>query len=390
MQNRESFKRSVSVFLTVMKILAIILAILVVGLLFGCLFTVSGEGLPLMIENSNISISILTSFVALFFSCITYFTVDAVRNKSAMDRNILECSNYTVKYSKIINELNGHDDKDEFQEKLYRIISHRKTHSCMEYADWLQNIIDHLIFFVYWDDFDKKKKKELLEAIEKEKKKYKNLSSGIKHLLDENVSLIGHVLKYQEDRKENDRKENENKNKYSCIEDVRGKMLVNPISKIVFYDYLSLDYKNAAEKCMMQKNNKDKDKIKCCTKAFYKAWADNGLEDDNEIKKCKLLVKMAKKNIQAADRLAEDDLVWSGYIRYNEARICIMEFLLEQEEQRKVDIDYIIGMIDDCLEIRENICFLFNNDGYLRKKFKEERQLAKNLKSDFENFFLSK
>ena len=90
MQNRESFKRSVSVFLTVMKILAIILAILVVGLLFGCLFTVSGEGLPLMIENSNISISILTSFVALFFSCITYFTVDAVRNKSAMDRNILE------------------------------------------------------------------------------------------------------------------------------------------------------------------------------------------------------------------------------------------------------------------------------------------------------------
>lgn len=217
----------------------ICLVIFIAGFGAGSVLTMYPDSVIGRWQNYGDPITFIISFVALVFAMITYFSIDAVEKKNKMDNNILETENYTVAYNRILKELDA-ETEEEYKRKLYDSVKMPDISSCMKYADWLQTIIDRIVFFGYFT-WDEKKRKSFIDDIENGCKEYEDIGSGLKLLIVENVNLIRAVVEYQEQRKKNIYS-------YSFLEDVRGNMLKNPVAKMVYLDYLGLDYhKKAAE-----------------------------------------------------------------------------------------------------------------------------------------------
>ena len=182
-------------------------------------------------ENTILITSFVISFAAFVFSVITYFSIDAVNNITAMDGNVLENENYAIAYEEMIDKfMNAADQKAYTQKLLNEVSCPKKTKSCIVFADCLQNILDHIILFAYVDLSDNETRKEcdkLIKIIREEADYYIKLSNGIKYQLDENIKLIEYIMDYQKARSQKQDWE------FSKLENIRGNMLKNPISKIL-------------------------------------------------------------------------------------------------------------------------------------------------------------
>lgn len=97
-------------------------------------------------ENTILITSFVISFVAFVFSMITYFSIDAVNSMTAMDGNVLENENYSIAYEEMIDEFMDEVNQKGFSDRLLRIVKcPRKTKSCIDFADYLQRMLDHII-----------------------------------------------------------------------------------------------------------------------------------------------------------------------------------------------------------------------------------------------------
>ena len=268
--------------------------------------------------------SFIISCITFTFSMITYFAIDSVRNITSMEGNVLENENYTVSYEEMINEFNIIKEQKEFTEKLLETIKcPHKTTSCMAFSDCLQKILDHIILFAYIDMNDKEVNSQcncLIDTIEKEAKRYNKLSNGIRYQLDENVKLIKYILKYQEISSDAEW------DIYSKIENVKGRMLKNPISKILYYNYLGLDYRRKAARIIALNRDSENefgvDNMRIIKKCEYSDW---------DIKHFVWLIDMADHCCREAQKYTKDNLLWEGYISYNKVRLVIMKYLLFPE-----------------------------------------------------------
>lgn len=108
-----------------------------------------------IIPDFFISISSLViSFIALIIALITYFSIDSVNNVTSMEGNVLENPNYTIAYSEMIKSFSNCKVKSEFEKKLLEKVCpafNNKTLTCIQFADFIQNVIDHIIWFAYVD-----------------------------------------------------------------------------------------------------------------------------------------------------------------------------------------------------------------------------------------------
>ena len=135
--------------------------------------------------------------------------------KNRMENNILHADSYRSAYHEIIGKLNA-DSKKDFNERLKKI-EKPKISTCMQFADWIQTIIDYIVFFAYADK-DCIDKNKLIEDLKKQKRSFEGIGSEIDVLLKENVKMISCVLNYQSNRINN-------KYEYSTFENIRGDML---------------------------------------------------------------------------------------------------------------------------------------------------------------------
>lgn len=325
-------------------------------------------------ENIILITSFVISFVAFVFSMVTYFSIDAVKNVTAMDGNVLENENYSIAYKEMIDKFMKEADPKAFSKKLLKEVRcPRKTKSCIVFADYLQNILDHIILFAYVDFNDDEIKKEcdkLIKIIRKEARYYKRLSNGIKYQLDENIKLIAYIIDYQKARNKKQDWE------FLKFENIRGNMLKNPISKILYYDYLGLDYRGKAEKilskCGYVKEAFESESM-CTIMEFVYS------EDDMKHINC--LIERADICFMKAQELAKENILWEGYISYNKARIEIMKYLIGKGETK----EYILAELDRIISVRENVEYLFSRtDAYLNIEFKKEVDIVKMLKENFE------
>lgn len=170
--------------------------------------------------------ALIVSFIALVISIVTYFSIDKVNDITSMSGNVLENSTYSVATSELVNEFNGCNNDKDFTKELLDSVSHPKngnpigkTKSIIEFADLIQNFIDHLIWFAYIDDEPDtyKKKEEIVKDLEKNLEKYEKLSNGIQYLLKENLKLIQYVLLYKDSTRNNTYERN--------MENIRGRMV---------------------------------------------------------------------------------------------------------------------------------------------------------------------
>ena len=353
---------------TIAVILAIIVIIFVVGIFFGVNTGVTDE-VPTKI---NTVITFTVSIVALGFAMITYFSIDSVDKKNRMENNILQAEKYRPTYRTIMDKLNVKNEED-FSEALYNAMKKPKIYTCMQYADWLQTIVDYLIFGAYVQT-DESKINDLIKDLEKQKAKFQGVGSEIDTLFQENVKLIEHVLTYQSNRKQK-------KYEYSALEDVQGDMLGNPISRIVYYDYLGLDYKGLVTGKMLCKF-----RAKEFSDEYFEYWEKKSISDD-EKEKCLFFIDRALKCFYRAKEEASNDIIWEGYLDYNIVRVSILQFLFMDKKQRKRRYSEILKDIDECIIARQHICFMFSSEGYLKEQFDQEVFRAKRLKKSFVKAF---
>lgn len=341
----------------------------------------------LMLSDNSIQLlSFVISGASFVFAALTYHNIDLLNKITSMEGNVLDNEKYVVAYEEMMDSFKKVKDKKSFTRELLKSVEcPRKTESCIEFADYLQNILDHLVFFGYVD-FNKYVEIEcdgLIKIIKEEAGRYKEISNGIKYQLNENIKLIEYVLKYQKIR-------NANRNShFSKLENIRGSMLKNPVSQILYYNYLGLDYKN---KVIHEIN-----KIGINETEFTEKWMQCVWKNKTELKRTPeivCLIDRADKCLQKAHEKALDNILWDGYILYNKVRIDIIKYLLgikietdsnewiRLEEKRKIS-----KRLNEVIEKRRDIMFLFNrNNSYLDTEFEEEFKRAKNLKDQFDIF----
>ena len=122
---------------------------------------------------------------------------------------------------------------------------------------------------------------------------------------------------------------------------VRGTMLKNPISKVVYFDYLGLFYMHKAEKLMtseLEQSVYSVDGLKACLSGNLKN-AERVIE----------YLKMALKEFQTALNVIGDDIMWNSFIQYNIARVSLLETCLSKSDQ------YIQTVFDDAIQWRHRL-----------------------------------
>ena len=96
------------------------------------------------------------------------------------------------------------------------------------------------------------------------------------------------------------------------------------------------------------------------------------------------LIERAEICFEKAQIIAKNNILWKGYILYNKIRVDIMKYLVGEGKVRAKK--ELINDLSNIIQIRENVCFLFQREGsYLDMKFKEEVERVRMLKNNFEN-----
>ena len=331
--------------------------------------------------------SFLIAFVALVFAMITYFSIDAVNAITSMDGNVLENENYSIAYHEMVEKFAKCESQEAFSRTLFEICTPRKrVKTCMDFADDIQRIVDYLIWFAYVDFEQKQEEKscekkkpekrweivaqeKLLKTIKHKKDKYDKLSNGINYLLDENIKLIETVFAYQ-------RKRNQGEEFFvSELEDVRGEMLKNPISRIVYYDYLGLYYRRRAGAVLNECGEGSEEFSAKHMQAIF-----DYKYSEEQLFRYRCLINRAHYCFDQAQKLSNKNVLWDGYIKYNSVRIDVMEYLV----RRSPSFQEVVKKIDEVICAREEVLFLFRGENaYLNIEFEKEVERARQLRNNF-------
>ena len=284
---------------------------------FDTLNTVLGFGVGL--------VSLLVSVVALIFSVITYVSIDAVNALSSMEGNVLCNENYNAEYMLLVEQYDDCLTQLDLQKKLfYDLDDYLKKHgkTCMAFTDFLQYFLDRLLWLAYLDTKREDYQLSVVDIIEKIEKKYAEfnaISNGNQYVLREHIKLIKNILNYQSVSHEGKELDANGK-----MLNIRGRMLVNAVSKTVYYDYLGLEYhKKALKKIREITGYTDEEFL-----SFNMDLISNFPYMEEDKKEINLYLTQAKLAFEQATLSSENDVLWKGYISFNCARIDLLSYLV--------------------------------------------------------------
>jgi len=324
--------------------------------------------------------SFIISIIALIIALITYFSIDSVNSITTMEGNVLENENYTVAYTEMLRKFSDCATKEQFQNKLFTEVCEgiqQKGDTCIQFADSIQNMIDHIIWFAYLDFSDadfRKYYNKMMRTAEKRLVHYSKLSNGIQYTLHENVKLIKYVFDYQMGR-------NLSHGYVTSLEDVREGMIRNPMSQIVYYDYLGLHYRRKAAElfktCGCQAPEFSREYMQFVRNYEFSAETKHNIH---------LLLNHAETDFTRANEIAKDDILWKNYLFFNVVRTKIMVWLLEGNNS-PVSYEQIENLLNETIRVRREVKFFYDSiaGGYLKSMFEKECEYAEKLMIEFQN-----
>lgn len=333
-------------------------------------------------------VSFFVSVVALVVALRTYFSIDSVNSITSMEGNILENKNYSVSYADTINRLSEATNKEDYTRKVLDLMFSNKknTSTCVEYADWLQAIIDNIIWIAYVDTNDinyRKSRERLLVTIDAEYTKYSELSNGLQYTLGEHIKLIKNILMYIEWSDHAKKREGS----ISRLEDIRCGLIQNPVSKIVYYDYVGLNYHKKARTLVVSQiseiavNNSINER----TGLYYKTIGAFKF-DETVLKRIRILLDKSLEAFDKAKKLSDKDMLWEGYIRYNRIRVLLLKVVIFKEDSG-MTVKKAEKELRKVKEVREAIKFLYaEGDSYISSCFDKEIILIDDLIKAFNDY----
>ena len=330
-------------------------------------------------DKYGIMLSVLStviSVVALIYAMITYYSIDRVQSMNSMEGNVLCNPNYSVAYPENIQQFEKCKDEIEFSDVLFEILFYKKPTTCQEYAQGIQCIIDNLTWIAWakHDDSFYQRCDKMMKKLYDDKKRFSHVNSGLNLLIAENIKLIDTVIHYQNHRIAND-------TALCPMENIRGKILENPLARLTFHNYLGLEYMKRARDLLGINNLFSYDGLREARMKFKSG-------EFNQIRGYYFaLLEIAEKSFSSAAEIANEDLVWNGYISYNYARARLMQYICNPEPAGYSEMEQILKTV---LKKRENILFIIWKDdnkspSFLHQKFIRETGMAKQLLDSFKN-----
>ena len=320
-------------------------------------------------------VSLLISVVALIFSVITYVSIDAVNALSSMEGNVLCNENYNAEYMLLVEQYDNCKTQLELQKKLFfdldeYLKKHGKT--CMAFTDFLQYFLDRLLWLAYLDSKREDYQASVMQIIEKIEKKYNEfnaISNGNQYVLREHIKLIKNTLNYQSVSHEGKELDANGK-----MLNIRGRMLVNGVSKTIYYDYLGLEYhKKALQKIREITGYSDEEFL-----SHNMDLISNFSYREEDKKEIDLYLNQAKLAFEQATASSENDVLWKGYITFNLARIDLLSYLVNNS----FPVNWLKSL-DEAIESRYFVRKMFvangSVDSFLELEFAKEHIYAQAL-----------
>ncbi len=301
-------------------------------------------------------ISAAMAIFALIVSILTLTSIDSVNSISRMEGNVLENDGYRTNLYRLIFDLKHERErkrKEAFakftEDDFIRIIE--KPYKCKitsgtQLADNLQQTIDYLVLLPYFIIQSDKKEADkiqlelkidrLVDLIETKVKKFEHINAGSNILIVESFNLIQATI-YQQFRE----RLPENRIRHMVLMPaIRGTMLKNPISKVVYHDYLGLFYMTKAKNILETIINEKVDSVsgleKCCH------------ESGNAPKIVIDYFENAKEHFKTALSVIGSDVMWNAFIRYNLARVNVYLLCLSGGKKEP-------NIFDECIEYRHRL-----------------------------------
>lgn len=321
------------------------------------------------------------SVVALIVALMTFSSIDSVNQITSMEGNVFENEAYAVAYSELIEEYceckDGAAFEDAFVKKLLNQVRNQ-SNTCKSFADAIQNIIDQIVWaeYIHFGHLKEKTNKDidqLVNRIRKKQKKFNKLSNGTMYLLEENIKLIELIFSYQAKKSKNDDIQ-ENRN---ALLNIRGAMIRNPISQIIYYDYLGLHYINCVNQIVTDILEINYNQFILTPEIMKRMKSIKGADMDCFSEKLRILIDCALKAFQAAKKTANDDLFWNGYIEFNLARTELYRILLLDRD----DENELRTIMKRALDARNVVVHVFS-----RISDKEEATFLERMLEDERNY----
>ena len=222
------------------------LSIIVVMIIVLCS---AGVGLALKPDNTNelvvAVVSLAVAFLALYISLRTFYSIDEVNAISRMDGNVMENTRYRPNILRAVFRFPQSDFKvtsEALMDYMEGLFHNKNKQSGAHLADNVQEVADLLVLIPYFikdnSAVQLDRVTRLLVLIKSKVENFKEISDGSCKLLEETVSLIDSVFAYQ--------KYTTRKSDPSKLLEIRGSLFINPVTSILYYDYLGLYYLRCA------------------------------------------------------------------------------------------------------------------------------------------------
>ncbi|MEH7385782.1 hypothetical protein V7147_10280 [Bacillus sp. JJ1521] len=326
-------------------------------------------------------LGLVISFIAFIISMKTYISIDSVNVITQMDGNVLENENYVTSITSLLREYDMERSKD-VGDSIFAILENRfskRSKTAIEFATNLQYFIDVIVFFPFlFNSADENQKQNmdrmnrLLGAIEKRRDALLSISTGNLILIEETVKLIKCVINYQRLI---------NTNEYtitSTLLEVRGTMLKNSVTQTVYYNYLGLFYNKKAMAILrnqLQLGNKDAFEIEVMKKIVKNMDKLSG----EQAELYTMYLTESKNAFKKALENCQDDVMWEGFIKYNDAR---STFFIQLAQPSYNGADWL-EIMNEAITARNRLNILIDdileldNSSYLQEAFIYQEYLAR-------------
>ena len=266
-------------------------------------------------------LSLLISVIALVVALSTYFSIDSVNVISSMEGNVLCNENYNAEYRILVEKYSACITQDELETQLYHNLYEalkKKSSTCMQFTDRIQDILDHILWYAYVDTKESQYKEhvqEIMDILDNRYKSFSSISNGNQYMLQEHIKLIMNVLNYQSVVREGPILDPKGE-----MLNIRGRMFTNAISKTVYYDYLGLEYHKKAISFLKSITGFEGEEflLENMKKIKEHAYSE---DERNELE---IYLTKAKEAFEEAMISSADDILWKGYITFNKARIDLL------------------------------------------------------------------
>ncbi|WP_088072006.1 hypothetical protein [Gottfriedia luciferensis] len=333
-------------------------------------------------------LSLVLAFIAFIIATQTYVSIDSVNSISQMEGNVLENENYVISITSLLREYYMQDPKD-VGTAIFNHLENKfkkKPKSAIEFAESLQEFIDLIVFFPsLFQSTDKHQKENiermnnLLRTIDKRKVALIAVSTGNLILIEETVKLIKCVMNYQELIHTDQYKI------ASSLLDVRGAMIKNSVTQTVYYNYLGLFYNKKAMYIIRQKfelGNRDFFDVEVLKKIV----AQIGELTSEEIELYKMYLDESRSAFKKAIECCKNDIMWTGFIKYNDARSAFFSQLVFTEEYNKDANENWTSIMNEAITARSKLNLLIKDTfqesikSHLQEAFIYQEYLARLVK----------